>query len=69
MIQRLAEEQKAEQVEDEKSRSGSRRTLPLVIAVDEKDVVSDEESETETEAEVEDERTAEEGRNTRKNNE
>jgi ribosome assembly protein YihI (activator of Der GTPase) len=53
-IQRLADEQKAEQVEDEKSRSGSRRTLPLVIAVDEKEVVSDEEPETEVEAEVED---------------
>ena len=51
LIQQLAKEQKAEQVEDEKSRSGSRRTLPLVIAADEKEVVSDEESETETEEE------------------
>jgi len=52
LIQQLAKEQKAERAEDEKSRSGSRRTLPLVIAV-EKEVESDEESETE--AEVEDE--------------
>jgi hypothetical protein len=44
LIQQLAKGQKAEQVEDKKSRSGSRRTLPLVIVVDEKEeeVVSDE---------------------------
>jgi ribosome assembly protein YihI (activator of Der GTPase) len=58
LIQRLAQEQKAEQVEDQKSRSGSRRTLPFVIAVDEKEAVSDEEPEIE--AEVEDERNTDE---------
>ena len=58
LIQRLAEEQKAEQAEDQKSKRGSRRTLPLVIVVEEKEVVSDEAPETEieigTQAEEED---------------
>jgi hypothetical protein len=59
LIQQLAAEQKAEQVQDKKSTNGSRRTLPLVIAV--KEVLSDDETETEKEEiEESDERTDEE---------